>query len=213
MLREAIGKAGQVLSRGIAEWSLNEDASKAVDLPIGNWLLDPGDPVILSVRNGSAVVDLTAHYGNLRQCTMLTDPHNGAACTMNDTANTVTLAAHGLEIGDAHTFGTTVGGVTVGTLYYVVAVSDANTFQFSTARGGAAFEITADGANTLTIAREHMIQSTLTVGKFAAATTITPVTGLEEVVLYGASYPFRVLLTKSAATAAAFTAYLEIRRA
>jgi len=212
MRREEIGRGGQVLGRGVASWELNQNASKAVDFSLLP-SVGPGEPVILSVRNGSPTVDLTAHYGNLVQCCALADMPEGVTCTMNDSANTVTKAGHGLQVGDAIRYATTVGGVTVGVDYYIVETPDANTFQFSETRGGAAFEITADGSNSYSIAAEHFIQGTLTVEKFAAASSTTPVAGMEEVVLYGAAAPFRVLLTKSAAAAAAFTAYVEIRRA
>jgi len=203
-------KQGQVLARGVASWTTNEDSAEVVDL--ARFILDPMDKIVLAVRNGSPTVDLVAHYGNLRKLTALDPIPNTVACTVALTTDLVTKVAHGLQVGDAITFGTTTGGFVVGTLYYVTTTPDADTFTVSTARGGGTFNIAADGANTYSIAEEHLIAGTLTVEKFVAGTSTAPITGLEEKVIDGVAAPFRVMLCKSAAAAAAFTAYVEIRR-
>jgi len=205
-----IGKQGGVLGRGVASWTTNEDAAKTVDFR--GFIQEPLGRVILAVRNGSAVVDLVARYGHVRKLTALATIPTGVACVLTATGDTVTSAAHGLVVGDAITFSGTGGGVVAGTVYYVTAVSDVNTFQFSAARGGTTFNITPDGTNAYTIAEEQMAMGTFTVEKFTAGTSIALIGGLEEVVIEGVHSPFRVTLTKSAATAAIFTAYVELRR-
>lgn len=68
-------------------------------------------------------------------------------CVMTASTNVVTRIAHGYAVNQPIVFRNTVGGVTVGTIYYVKTVPDANSFTFSTSVGGAEFDITANGAN------------------------------------------------------------------
>jgi len=72
------------------------------------------------------------------------------ACTMNAATDTVSSTAHQLNVGDCIIFGSTTGGVSEDTVYFVIAVPNANTFQFSVEPEGSAFNVTADGANTWT---------------------------------------------------------------
>jgi len=69
------------------------------------------------------------------------------SCEMNAANDTVTCTGHGLIVGDAITFTGTTGGVSTTTTYYVLTVPNADSFTFSTSRGGSTFNITADGAN------------------------------------------------------------------
>ena len=204
---------GQVLFRGRVSWTENEDAAKTLDVTGGPMRdYSAGEKTLCSVRNESAVVDLVVKYGSFIKGGIPDPPPSGVACTMNNTGDTVTSTAHGLLVGDAITFGATTGGVTVGTVYYVIAVSDANTFQFATARGAAAFTITADGANTWSVAGEFYLQGTVTVEKFTAGSSTAAVGGLEEWVWEGGPLPGRAMFCKSAATAPAFAAFLTVKR-
>lgn len=201
---------GEVVFRGYVGWTVNEDSMEVLDIP--NFGIGTEDKYLLSVRNGSSVVGLTVNVGNMVPCySDANSPTGVVACTMNNTPNTVTAAAHGLKVGDAIKFSATAGGVTAGTLYYVIAVSDANTFQFATGRGGSAFEITADIANTFQIAEEFFALTTFDVPAFAAESTTAPVAGLVSKIVEGWAGG-RLMIEKSAATAAAFNAYVEVRR-
>lgn len=66
----------------------------------------------------------------------------------------LTLAGHALVIGDS-VYLTTTGalptGLTANTLFYVVAVPDANTFEVSATRGGAAVNTTGSQSGTHTL--------------------------------------------------------------
>lgn len=203
-------QTGAMLAYGWAEWTENEDSAE--DTELRGFALLPGEKCVLSLRNGSPTVDITAYYGNWRPETGVTST---VACTMNDTANTVTSAAHGLKVGQKIYFTTTTGGVNIGegNFYYIVAVSDADTFQFSTAIEGAAFNITADGSNFYYLGAQLFVMGSVALGKWVAGTTTSPVLGKEEVVLEGVAAPFVVFFVKSAVTAAAFNVYAELRKA
>ena len=71
------------------------------------------------------------------------------AATMALTGDLVTTATHGYAVGTAIQFGSTTGGVTVGKTYYVKTVPLTTTFTFSATNGGATFDITANGSNTV----------------------------------------------------------------
>ena len=71
---------------------------------------------------------------------------------VDDTADTITISAHGLSDGDRLTYTVTSGetaiaGLTSGTTYYVVT-STTNTFQLAATSGGTAIDITAVGTGT-----------------------------------------------------------------
>jgi len=206
---------GQLLWSGSVAWTVNEDAVKTLDVP----LLPIGDEeqFLLSVRNGSSVVDLTVDVGFLSEVyPSSTTPRVETACTTVDVGDKVTCVGHGLVVGDCIVFGDTEGGVTVGTKYYVIAVADADNFQFATARGAAAFTVDATaGANTFTVTEEFFVLTSISVPKFAAGTTVAAVAGLVCRIISG--WPYgpdggRLSFMKSAATAAIFGAYAEIRR-
>lgn len=72
-----------------------------------------------------------------------------AECTMNPDADTVTCTGHGLSVDDIIQFRLSVGPVAQNISYYVVAVPDADTFQFSSTLGGAVYDITESGLNTV----------------------------------------------------------------
>jgi len=204
----------EVLAYGFATWTLNEDAIKYVDLS----LIKPWDSEILNIglRNESATVDLTATLGSMRRCYSATaTPRGIVACTVALATDLVTAVAHALRVGDAINFGATTGGFTVATTYYVLTAPSADTFTVGVARLGATFDITANGANTFRIAEEFFAKESFTVPKFAAATSTAPVAGLRTYPLVGWPIPptkGRIYLAKSAVTAAAFGAYVEVRR-
>lgn len=75
---------------------------------------------------------------------------NGPAFNISATANNNLSTRHGLAANDKIRFSGTVGGVAVGTDYYVVAPVAATTFKISTAQGGPVRDITASGINSLT---------------------------------------------------------------
>lgn len=204
-------KIGTLLARAVVSWTENQDAANDIDF-LSGFAPQSGEDVILAIRNGSADIDLTARYGSLRRLTMLSPIPESVACTVQTTADTITKAAHGLVVGDAVTFTDTANGITLGVTYYVVAVTT-NTFQIATAREGSALTISSSGSNTYSLAWEHMARSTFVVEKFTAGSSTALVGGLEETVVAGVAFPFRVTLTKSAATASAFSAYVELRRA
>ena len=71
-------------------------------------------------------------------------------CTVALATDLVSCTGHGYSAGDAIQFSAATGGMTVGTTYYVIASGlTADVFKFSTAAGGSAFNITADGSNTV----------------------------------------------------------------
>jgi hypothetical protein len=77
--------------------------------------------------------------------------NNSVACTLQVAANTITTtAAHDLYLGAVIKFGTTIGGITAGTTYYVRGIPTTTTFEISTSYDGAALDITGDeeAANT-----------------------------------------------------------------
>jgi hypothetical protein len=204
-----VNMGGVVLAYGWLEWTENEDSRENITLD--GYTLLPQEKVQLLVRNGSPTVDVTCYYGPLAA---EAEPVGTMDCTMNDTANTITCTAHGYKLGQKISFGSAVGGVSAGEeLYYIVAVPDADTLQFSVDRGGAAFNITANVANTIFHSRHTYVQGSVTVGKYASGTSTVPMTGQETVVLEGLASPIRLQVVKSAATAAAFNVYVELRKA
>lgn len=78
-------------------------------------------------------------------------PSGAKSCTMQNTGDTVTSVLHNRVAGDVISFSATTGGVVIGTLYYVINVTSADVFQISATRGGGAFALNADGANTYSV--------------------------------------------------------------
>lgn len=72
------------------------------------------------------------------------------AVTFQDTGDTVTLNAHGMESGTKISFTsiTSTTGISANTTYYVVTPTT-NTFQVATSAGGTALTLTTDGSGTL----------------------------------------------------------------
>lgn len=89
---------------------------------------------------------------------------NTRAVTFQDTANTVTLTAHGLPAGKriAFTSITSTTGIAVRTYYYVVNPT-ADTFQVATTVGGAAINLVTDGSGNLTYMPQVTAVGTTTV--------------------------------------------------
>lgn len=207
-------KAGAVLATGRVSWTTNEDAAGYLHFA-GYAGLVRDEKVLFIVRNASATVDIAVSYGTPVR---LVDPTNAAfsgavACTMTAVGDTVTCTAHELVVGDVISFTGTGGGVVVGTHYFVITTADADTFQFSTARGGGAFNITPDGTNAWAPEYDLAVRGSFTVEKYVAETTTTNRLGIEEVLLEGVGSQFRMYFYKSAATAAAFNVCVELRRA
>lgn len=73
------------------------------------------------------------------------------AVTFTDAGDTVTLATHGLVVGDAVGFTsiTSTTGISVDTVYYVSTVPTANTFTLSATRGGSTLLLTTNGSGTM----------------------------------------------------------------
>jgi hypothetical protein len=84
-----------------------------------------------------------SYNGNYHENSGATTYLDGVAST----GDTITDDAHGLANGERVVFSTVVAGLTAGTHYYVVEKT-ADTFKVSTASGGTAENITADGAVT-----------------------------------------------------------------
>lgn len=202
-----------VLWSGMVSWTVNEDAMKVVDIP--DLPIAGSESLLLCVCNRSAVVDLVVNSGIAKACySSDATSREVMDCTLTTTANTVTVATgHNLVVGDCVSFGTTTGGVTAGNLYYVIAVTSTTVFQVATARAGSAAVISATGYNTVYVAKEFFALTTTNIPKFAAGTTTAPVAGLVCAVLTGLGWSgLRLMLEKSTATAAAFNAYIELRR-
>lgn len=66
------------------------------------------------------------------------------AATNNST--NITVTGHNLQVNDSLHFPSPSGGLSATTLYYVVAVVDANTFRVSATIGGAALTVTSTGS-------------------------------------------------------------------
>jgi hypothetical protein len=206
---------GELLWYGNLSWDVDEDSMESIDvpsLPIGD-----EEQFLVSVRNGSAVVDLTVFVGMLTKAyPASSSPRGSVAIVYTDsTGDTFQVSGtHGLVVGDAVVFSGDGGGVTPGDVYYVVSV-DGEAFQVSTTRGGVAFDVDADSeTNEVSIADEFFELSNFDVLKFAAGSSIAPVAGLTSKVFTGfGHYGGRFSVAKSAATAAAFNCYIEIRRA
>jgi hypothetical protein len=206
---------GEILYRGTVDWTINEDSIETLDVPL--LPLGDEDRCLLSIRNCSATVDLTVDIGTMEYVYQkTTTPRGTVACLTVDAGDLVTCVGHGLTIGDCIVFGTVAGNTVVGTKYYVISTADANTFQFATVRGAAAFTVDATaGANTFTISDEFFVLTSVFVPKAATGSTILAVPGLVTRVIAG--WPFgttggRLAFMKSAAAAAVFNASVEIRR-
>ena len=80
------------------------------------------------------------------------------AASADATGNTITLAAHGLELDDAITFTVDEGGVlpaplATATVYYAIPVSGSDSlFQVATSEGGAAVNLTTAGTAVFRVA-------------------------------------------------------------
>lgn len=201
---------GEVLFRGKVDWTLNENSMEVLD--IGNLAVGNED-VLICIRNGSPTVDLVCNVGHMAPCyPSLTTPRGEVEVTDTEDFESFTAPAHGLHVGDAVVFSGEGGGVTAGVVYYVVETADANTFQVSASRGGMTFGVADDGVtNTFHIADEFFALTTIDVPKFAAGTTTAPVAGLVSSIIQGWNGG-RLAFEKSAVTAAAFSAYVEVRR-
>jgi len=110
----------------------------------------------IATTPGGAAVDLTAAVYNtlqlvngVRTVFYRDSKRRNVACTMDAATDVAITSDHRLNVGDVVTFGSTTGGVAVGTAYYVVHTFN-DRFKFSAEPGGSVFNVTADGANTWT---------------------------------------------------------------
>jgi hypothetical protein len=80
------------------------------------------------------------------------------ACTLTDSGDLVTSAAHGLSNGWMLSFLTivTTTGISLSTRYYVISATT-NTFQVATTVGGSAVALTTDGSGTFNAIKEYDI--------------------------------------------------------
>lgn len=107
---------------------------QGVTLRVGQGVLAVGTPLV-QFDDGT--------YGKIGA----TDRQVSATSNTTVAGNIITTpAAHKLQVGDEVKFGTTNGGLTAGTLYYVQSVPSSTTFTVSTTNGGAAVTITAAAA-------------------------------------------------------------------
>jgi hypothetical protein len=67
-----------------------------------------------------------------------------------DGSSTLTLAGHGLVVGDTFTVSSSAGGFSAGTKYYVKTVPTSGTFTASTSKGGLAISASADATLAVT---------------------------------------------------------------
>jgi surface protein len=119
----------------------------------GNYGLDTAISRSFTTTSGSTTIT-TANTASLAvgmQVVGTGSPLTTAtAVTFQDTGDTVTLVAHGLENGDEVSFPniTTTTGISRNTIYFVVNKT-ADTFQVATTAGGSALPLTTDGTGTL----------------------------------------------------------------
>jgi len=218
LLAACVADRNEVLFRGCVEWTENEDSLKTLIAPVTNaGAIGEGEQVIITGGNGSPNTAITCTIANLVQLSGSdTLPLTARVCTMINSVDTIVLTDHGFTLGQAISFGTTVGGVTAGTTYYVVAVVSSNTFQFSDSRGGDPVEATADVANTVIVASEYSILvDDFTIPAAAAATTSSPAAGVESVVVTGWPNGLggALIFAKTDPSVDACAVFVEVRRA
>ena len=93
-------------------------------------------------------------------------------CTMTIASPAVvSFTAHGLSVNDMVVFTTTGAlptGVTAGTTYFVITVVDANSFQFSATKGGAAVNTSGSQSGTHTLTSEFVLSEVTAVATYMA---------------------------------------------
>tara|TARA_Y100000310_G_scaffold328031_1_gene395382 strand:+ start:260 stop:913 length:654 start_codon:yes stop_codon:yes gene_type:complete len=205
---QRLGSDGNVLVLGTAvDWDTDEAAVYTIDVPAQ---ADADRPLIVAVKNGSATVDLTATIGNFRKFYAAASSPTGTTTVYpTDTGDVMTGTAHGLVRGDKVQFTGTVGGVALATDYWLSGTVAANTFQFSTSVLGGAFTVTEDGTNACALQQEYAELTSFTIPAVA-----TGELGIRDRIIQG--WPKgeggQIKLSKSADAAAAFYAWVEIRR-
>jgi len=214
-----------IIYRGRVDWTLDQDAPQTLDITAPDFQsADEGQQYLLSIVNGSATVDLDVRIGSMiRAFGSDSTTHVAQACTMTAATDVIACTGHGFKIGQAVEFSATTGGVIVaGTVYYVIADGfGANAFKVSATREGSTVNLDASdaaAANTVIVADEFAELDTMAVPAFVAAVDTAPgapVQGVVSSLISG--WPNgergRLILFKSAATAAAFSAFVEVRRA
>lgn len=217
-------QSGEILWTGHIDFGHDEDALKSIDipsLPVGS-----EDRCFLSARNGSPTVDVTVFVGYLRKVSPVDDLTKVWSASGVVATDVITSVAHGLKAGDAIEIVDAGGGTGVaGTVYYVVGPSNtaahstpvtADTFSLALSRGSdTVLNITSTGLFTFKLASEFVKHTSFSLAKWAAASSVVPVAGLESKIVD--AWPFathggRLLVAKSAATAGIFSVDFEIRR-
>lgn len=60
-----MAKRNEVVFTGSVSWAQNEDAAKTIDINVPSLAPDEGEQYLLSIKNGSAAVNLTVSIANL----------------------------------------------------------------------------------------------------------------------------------------------------
>jgi hypothetical protein len=113
------------------------------------WYYDPSSDAkaqyIIAANSDAQVFRYTINGERI----LLTNKTN--AVTFTDVGDLVTLASHGLVVGDAvgFTIITSTTGISVDTTYFVQSVASANTFTLSATRGGSLLTLTTNGSGTM----------------------------------------------------------------
>lgn len=96
-----------------------------------------------------------------------------ASATLTASTDLVGLASHGYVAGQPVAFGSTVGGITAGTVYYVIASGlTTNAFKVSTTVGGSALDITADATSLVQSVADITSDGTNTVRRWKKCTNV-----------------------------------------
>ena len=128
-------------------------ATSATITITGNWGLGTIVSRSFTITDGSTTITTgnTASLVAGMQVTGTGSPLSSpVAVTFQDTGDTVTLVAHGLENGDEVSFAaiTSTTGLALNTIYYIVNKTT-DTFQVASTIGGSPLPLTTDGSGTM----------------------------------------------------------------
>lgn len=109
---------------------------------------------VLATINGAEILRANKTFLAYEATAWVNANYGGTATTTTQSNGRVTTSApHNLTIGDPVVFsGTTFGGVTAGTVYYVLTVPTTSTVTLSNSQGGGAAISLTDGSGTMTLA-------------------------------------------------------------
>jgi hypothetical protein len=113
---------------------------------------------ITATRTGTNAVDLSVADNSWTSYLMSFEDTGRVdyPCSLTVSTDIITSASHRLYLGDAIAFGNTAGGVTKGTLYYVITRPTIHTFQVSTTVDGDPHTL-ANGSNTWTFVGPSLV--------------------------------------------------------